>query len=110
MTDINYKESQWDLFVEESFGKHTYATLLLFNHNAHNIKKMIEFYWNLLTSDKTLNNNENSSKKESVNLKHMVLLDSIAKIQSLIETLLVLIDSLEEDYSHLANNVAFYNS
>lgn len=63
MTDINYKESQWDLFVEESFGKHTYATLLLFNHNAHNIKKMIEFYWNLLTSDKTLNNNENSSKK-----------------------------------------------
>src|SRR5687768_12015205 len=110
MYDIKYKEANWDLFVEESFGKRTYDTLLMFNYNANNIKKMVEFYWNVLNVDEILKNNNDTSDKGLLDLKHMILLDSIARIQSLIETLLVLLDSLESGYSQVASNVAFYPS
>jgi hypothetical protein len=96
------------LFLEESFGKNTYDTLLMFNNNANNIKRMIELYWNILNLDDILKNNKEISDKELLDLKHMILLDSIARIQSLIETLLILLDSLESGYSHVASNVAFY--
>ncbi len=110
MYDIKYKESNWELFIEESFGKHTYDTLLMFNYNANNIKRMIELYWNILNLDDILKNNNEISDKGLLDLKHMILLDSITRIQSLIETLLVLLDSLESGYSQVAKNVAFYPS
>ena len=64
MYDIKHKESNWVLFLEESFGKNTYDTLLMFNNNANNIKRMIELYWNILNLDDILKNNKEISDKE----------------------------------------------
>ena len=69
MDDIKHKESNWVLFIEESFGKNTYDTLLMFNNNANNIKRMIELYWNILNLDDILKNNNEISDKELLNLK-----------------------------------------
>ena len=64
MYDIKHKESNGVLFLEESFGKNTYDTLLMFNNNANNIKRMIELYWNILNLDDILKNNKEISDKE----------------------------------------------
>lgn len=111
MLSLQDKEQQWESFRDSpKFGRHTWITTQLFDINARHLIETVGFYLTLASKkqDRRLTLFLEEDGNNGTRSQYIVL-DAIAKIQTLIETTLVLIEAISHGYSSIAKTMAYYD-
>jgi hypothetical protein len=105
------KEQQWESFRDgPQFGMHTWTTLQFFEANMHQLLETSRIY--LALALKIQDGNIMSLLEVNYSngiLSQYLILDVIAKIQTIIETTLVLIEAISNGYSSIAKTMTYYD-
>ncbi len=104
------KRSKCDSFVNsEKFGMPTYATLHLFKTNINYVLETTKFYWKVIDDIDQYVKAE-ATKQTKLRYQQHIALDIIIKVQTLIESTLVLVEALSQGYDKVPNLVTNYSS
>jgi hypothetical protein len=107
---LSERRQKWQSFMDsQEFGKHTWNTLHLLNSNSYLIKKTIRIYLKLIEGSHIESISDNIEGIHLLRIKQHIVLDCIAKLQSVIETTLVLIHALSDAYGTIAEFMSFYD-
>jgi hypothetical protein len=107
LSNKQHRNRNFQNFIKSNkFGQHTWTTLFTYRMNCKIVIKTIELYSNLL--QQKLSTTKHSSV-DILRIKQQLYLDTISKISILIESFLVLIDSLSHSYGLVSKNMLGYN-
>jgi hypothetical protein len=92
------------------FGRHKWITLQLFDANAHHLIETIQIFLALANKihDKNLMLPLGQNEVNDIRSQYVVM-DAIAKIQTLIETTLVLTEGISNGYPSIAKTMTYYD-
>ena len=92
MLSLQDKERQWESFRDgPQFGRHTWTTLQFFDVNAHRLIETVKVYMTVFNKIQEKDFAYSMGLTDDVDItSQYVILDIIAKVQTLIETTLEL--------------------
>ena len=94
-------------YIEKYFGQHTWTTLYTYEINCDYNCGVILLYFNL--TKQNVQNKTICPSLDTLRINQHIYLDIISKISILIESLLVLIDSLSISYKNVSKDMTNYN-
>ena len=110
MSTEERKRKALDFISSSKFGIDTFRTIFLFRLNANTIISTVELYGHLIDKLETYGLLIDPDKIEIIRIKQQITLDSIMKIEILIESLLVLVHSLSREYRYVAPLMTYYDN
>lgn len=93
----------------KDFGIDTYRVIVLFKFNISIIIRTLKLYSTFIFNDKLLPLLDNPDDQTIQSIKQQMVLDTIMKLQILIESFIVLIHSLHDGYKVVPHNMTFYS-
>jgi len=103
------KDKSYSFVNSEKFGMATYATLHLFKTNINYALETTKFYWKVIDDIDQYVKAE-ATKQTRLRYQQHIALDIIIKVQTLIESTLVLVEALSQGYDKVPNLVTNYSS
>lgn len=101
------KDKSYSFVNSEKFGMATYATLHLFKTNINYALETTKFYWKVI-DDIDQYVKADTPKQMRIRSQQHIALDIIIRVQTLIESTLVLVEALSQGYDKVPNLVTKY--
>lgn len=101
------RTNSFQKYINDNFGNHTWTTLFTYEINCDYNCGTILLYFNLTSQN--IQNKSICPTLDTLRINQHIYLDIISKTSILIESLLVLIDSLSISYKGLSKNMTNYN-